>query len=246
MGQALASLRDQPSYESGSRLRAGGTRPLFGRKSSYSPSDRTTDRDISSREERRRHSHRHKTSGEKSSDRRQRESRGKDTPTSKQKEHDKHSAKTKDKKRNAHKETSKAARANRKQKKDEPKTKSRRHAHPAGGEAVPGKYQRPRQGRENERRMDLDVKLVGPRFIDLGPTRNCVVCTEDQLLHEFPPRPPTSQCEHEVNTCKWCLMNWIMTQFETKIWNVIGCPECNARMQYDDIREFATKSVFRR
>jgi DNA-directed RNA polymerase subunit RPC12/RpoP len=81
---------------------------------------------------------------------------------------------------------------------------------------------------------------------DLRPTRECMACTDSRALRHFPTRAPTFECEHDVNTCKRCLRTWITMQFETKMWNEIGCPECSARIQYEDMRDFAPEAVFRR
>jgi hypothetical protein len=77
-------------------------------------------------------------------------------------------------------------------------------------------------------------------------TKECVICTDDRSLRRFPDRPPTEQCSHGSDACRRCLRTWIHSEFATKIWNEINCPMCAARMQYDDIREFAPKEVFHR
>ncbi|KAF2656696.1 hypothetical protein K491DRAFT_578106, partial [Lophiostoma macrostomum CBS 122681] len=74
----------------------------------------------------------------------------------------------------------------------------------------------------------------------------CMVCAESRSIRHFPQRPPTAQCTHSVNTCRRCLRSWIKTQFANRIWDQIGCPECQRTMQYTDVREFAAADVFRR
>ncbi|ORY02460.1 hypothetical protein BCR34DRAFT_591901 [Clohesyomyces aquaticus] len=81
---------------------------------------------------------------------------------------------------------------------------------------------------------------------DLGPKRDCLVCTESRPLRRFPKRPPTALCTHEINTCKHCLRNWIRSEFKSKVWDQIHCPECRVHMQYEDVRDFAPSDVFRR
>ena len=76
--------------------------------------------------------------------------------------------------------------------------------------------------------------------------KDCMICVKSRSSKHFPRRPPTQQCIHEIKTCKRCLRKWIQTQFSNKMWNQIGCPECGISLQYDDVREFASKSVFRR
>ncbi|KAF2476576.1 uncharacterized protein BDR25DRAFT_277819 [Lindgomyces ingoldianus] len=86
----------------------------------------------------------------------------------------------------------------------------------------------------------------GIELEDLGPKNDCMVCAESLPLRRFPKRPPTAQCTHEINTCKRCLRNWIRSEFQSKVWDQINCPECRIRMDYEDIRQFAPSEVFRR
>ncbi|KAF2876945.1 hypothetical protein BDV95DRAFT_465034, partial [Massariosphaeria phaeospora] len=53
-------------------------------------------------------------------------------------------------------------------------------------------------------------------------------------------------CTHERSTCRRCLRRWIRSEFESKVWNQISCPECSVRMAYGDISHFAPSDVFRR
>jgi hypothetical protein len=77
-------------------------------------------------------------------------------------------------------------------------------------------------------------------------TKDCMVCVETRSLSHFPKRAITAQCTHEVNTCRHCLRGWIRSEFKSKVWNQLDCPECKARMAYDDVKEFAPIEVFRR
>ena len=49
--------------------------------------------------------------------------------------------------------------------------------------------------------------------------RDCIICADTRSLHRFPVRPPTVQCQHEVDVCRKCLRTWIQTEFATKIWD---------------------------
>lgn len=105
--------------------------------------------------------------------------------------------------------------------------------------------QRHRKPRLRDERRMTDTSDIY-EMEDLGPKRDCAVCTDSRAEHHFPERPPTSKCDHAANTCKRCLRKWTTTQLETKMWNEIGCPECGARLQYDDMKESAPRHVFRR
>jgi hypothetical protein len=78
------------------------------------------------------------------------------------------------------------------------------------------------------------------------PTRDCIICTDTRSLHHFPNQKPTAQCTHNIDVCRRCLRKWIESSFVTKMWNEITCPVCSEQMQYDDVRTFASKEVFRR
>jgi hypothetical protein len=87
---------------------------------------------------------------------------------------------------------------------------------------------------------------TGPRQIKSTSTKECIICTDARSLYRFPYRPPTEQCTHDADACRRCLRAWIQSEFSTRIWNEINCPICAVRMQYDDIRQFAPREVFRR
>jgi hypothetical protein len=86
----------------------------------------------------------------------------------------------------------------------------------------------------------------GSRHVKTSPVIECIICTDTRPHYRFPDRPPTEQCTHHADACRRCLRKWIQSEFSTKIWNEINCPICAARMQYDDIRRFASHEVFRR
>ncbi|KAF1995782.1 hypothetical protein P154DRAFT_444719, partial [Amniculicola lignicola CBS 123094] len=76
--------------------------------------------------------------------------------------------------------------------------------------------------------------------------RDCIVCGETRSMRHFPSRSITAQCTHENNTCSSCVRKWIRSEFGTKIWDQMNCPECRARLQYEDMRDFAPIEVFRK
>ena len=75
--------------------------------------------------------------------------------------------------------------------------------------------------------------------------KECIVCAESLSMKRFPTRAPTAQCTHEANTCRHCLRTWIRSEFEIKMWDQLDCPECKARMGYEDMKEFAPGKIFR-
>lgn len=75
-------------------------------------------------------------------------------------------------------------------------------------------------------------------------THSCMVCTDSLPPLDFPARPPTATCSHAVSTCQSCLAQWISSEMDAKGWERIGCPECHARLGYDDIRRGASAEDF--
>ena len=100
------------------------------------------------------------------------------------------------------------------------------------------------QKSKSRRREELWDSGQQPR--DHGPPKDCIVCANTLPIKYFPSRPPTAACTHEVQVCKACLREWIWSEFESKVWDQINCPDCCSRMQYEDIRKFAPSVVFRK
>jgi hypothetical protein len=95
-------------------------------------------------------------------------------------------------------------------------------------------------------KVHVNVSKSGSHNTKSRVTKECIVCTDNRSVHHFPNRAPTEHCDHDANICRRCLRIWIQSEFSTKIWNEINCPMCAARMQYNDIHDFAPKEVFRR
>ncbi|KAF2501288.1 hypothetical protein BU16DRAFT_451626, partial [Lophium mytilinum] len=74
----------------------------------------------------------------------------------------------------------------------------------------------------------------------------CIICTESKSARHFPTRLPTAACTHDAQTCTRCLRQWITSEFESKVWDQIDCPECRERMHYEDMAQLAPSSVFRK
>ncbi|PSN63182.1 hypothetical protein BS50DRAFT_501331 [Corynespora cassiicola Philippines] len=80
----------------------------------------------------------------------------------------------------------------------------------------------------------------------LAPTQECLICVESRPVSRFPSRPPTLQCSHPPQVCRPCLRKWIRSEFKSRVWDQLNCPECSSKMQHDDVKEFASSEVFRK
>lgn len=98
----------------------------------------------------------------------------------------------------------------------------------------------------NDRLAKPHSSNTGSKRSKARPTKECIICTDTRSLHHFPTQTPTEQCTHDIDVCRRCLRRWIESSFTTKMWNEMTCPVCAAQMQYDDVRAFASKEVFRR
>lgn len=70
--------------------------------------------------------------------------------------------------------------------------------------------------------------------------KECIVCSDEQPLTQFPSRGPTSRCQHE-GTCLTCLANHIKARLDDNMFNekLIGCPECSEYLTSDEIQRYA-------
>ena len=78
------------------------------------------------------------------------------------------------------------------------------------------------------------------------PDQLCTVCLESFEASQFPGRRLTSACDHEPTLCLLCLVTSISTQFSSKTWNQITCPDCGAGLEHQDIKDFADDETFQR
>ncbi|KAK5994382.1 E3 ubiquitin-protein ligase RNF19A-like protein [Cladobotryum mycophilum] len=67
----------------------------------------------------------------------------------------------------------------------------------------------------------------------------CVICTETKEDVHFPSSFITLKCEHLPNTCLPCIRASIKSELQNKIWKEIGCPECAAVLEYDDVQRLS-------
>ena len=79
------------------------------------------------------------------------------------------------------------------------------------------------------------------------PTKPCEVCSRDLNSTSFP-KEITRDCNHEPQICLDCLSEWITSQSKTRIWYHVDCPAptCSARLDYGNVRAFATEITFQR
>lgn len=74
----------------------------------------------------------------------------------------------------------------------------------------------------------------------------CEVCFEDMSPERVRERNITAACTHEPNICRGCPEASITAQFETKRLDRLECPLCTARLEFNDMHEWATPEVFTR
>jgi len=77
----------------------------------------------------------------------------------------------------------------------------------------------------------------------------CLICTSYSDEVGFSTYPPTSACSHSPEVCTECLQQVILTainsgEFITGI--LCPSPECSQKLDYYDIRKWATQEVFDR
>lgn len=75
--------------------------------------------------------------------------------------------------------------------------------------------------------------------------RNCVVCGDDTPISEL---PALLDCNREPRTCSKCYQNWISSEFDSKGWKRIACPEpgCSVLLQHVELQAYATSEDFQK
>ena len=75
---------------------------------------------------------------------------------------------------------------------------------------------------------------------------SCSVCMELLSLVRFPNRSITRHCNHPPTVCLDCLAHTITSQLDTKVWNMLACPLCSARLESGDVEKFAPEDTIAR
>lgn len=75
-------------------------------------------------------------------------------------------------------------------------------------------------------------------------TRDCVVCTNELSVLEFPIKSATSACNHSIQACKGCLSSWLASELADKGHVSLTCPECSKALTYEDVQRAASRKTF--
>ncbi|KAK2016978.1 hypothetical protein LZ32DRAFT_635580 [Colletotrichum eremochloae] len=80
----------------------------------------------------------------------------------------------------------------------------------------------------------------------LGSSRECPICAETKDPSSFPVLSITPTCTHPPEACLECLQMSIKSDFNSKLWTDIRCPECRELLEYVDIQKYADEETFAR
>lgn len=75
-------------------------------------------------------------------------------------------------------------------------------------------------------------------------SQECVICTD--MATDFPVLSVTSACNHPPQACLDCIRAQIKSNMDSRRWNDIHCPECNALLEYHDVERLADDETFAR
>jgi hypothetical protein len=101
----------------------------------------------------------------------------------------------------------------------------------------------------------LAVRTISDVPLGLRPLSHpveCIACTETLPPPSFPSRPITDACNHtppdRMNSriCLTCLSEHLRVQLESNGPNALACPICHARLQHEDVHQWASAETFRR
>jgi hypothetical protein len=76
-------------------------------------------------------------------------------------------------------------------------------------------------------------------------TRSCIVCSDSKSVTNFP-ISTTVRCTHPPQTCLECLQSWIASSMESKGWDKVTCPECDEKLDYENMKTLAAPDMFAR
>jgi hypothetical protein len=89
------------------------------------------------------------------------------------------------------------------------------------------------------------TNLVHNFVLLLNPNRNCIICGNEKSATRFGGKI-TDNCDHDTNTCKLCVQEWIGSQLLEKGWDSIKCSECSELLQHSEVLKHASSEVFQR
>ncbi|KAI0125875.1 hypothetical protein BJ170DRAFT_451566 [Xylariales sp. AK1849] len=98
---------------------------------------------------------------------------------------------------------------------------------------------------EFELTRDVADKFIEEEAWLVPLTESCLVCGDEKRLSEMP-RRITRSCDHDPNTCKVCVAQWIVSSLDTVTWDRLKCPECPQLLQFQDVKAFASRELFDR
>lgn len=84
------------------------------------------------------------------------------------------------------------------------------------------------------------------RFLPNQHKKECTICVESKWALHFPSARISETCAHELDICLECIQNSIRADFDSKQWNEVSCPECNARLDSSAIVKYADAETFSR
>ena len=112
---------------------------------------------------------------------------------------------------------------------------------------------RSRQVQEQEKldrelclQLQQDEEMEYQRRQEQSNMKTCIICTDNLHVLEFDIKPPTARCDHPIDTCHNCLQQWVASEFESKGWEHIKCPQCPEQLEFADMQAAADPEVFTR
>lgn len=80
--------------------------------------------------------------------------------------------------------------------------------------------------------------------VELETTRDCAICGDGLPVSKFSHKPLTSTCDHECNSCRKCVREWLKTSLQNNGPEKLHCTECPAVLQHADVRAHASSRQF--
>jgi len=96
---------------------------------------------------------------------------------------------------------------------------------------------------ELEHEYDWPIKREGRAG---PPYKNCQACLDIKPRYQFPSKKVTPTCRHNPECCSQCLGDAIITEFKSKQWQRLHCPQCEMPLPADVIRDNISPEEFQR
>lgn len=82
--------------------------------------------------------------------------------------------------------------------------------------------------------------------VEKSTKRMCTTCYVKRAMTAFPEQLCSTQCKHNISTCRECMRRWISRQLDVVGFMRVRCPQCKESMDRDYLRLYSSEADHRR